>query len=142
MCIYTSIAKHETDSSSHVRACVCVCVCVCVFGELLVGAVGSRYDGLVAIAGCDKNMPGVVIAMARMNRPSIMVYGGTIKPGCSASGEKLDIVSAFQSYGQFVSGSITEEERREIVRKACPGPGACGGECLLSGRIFHPGKSS
>ena len=142
MCAYTQ-ALRSTKPIPH-RMCVrvCVCVCVCVFGELLVGAVGSRYDGLVAIAGCDKNMPGVVIAMARMNRPSIMVYGGTIKPGCSASGEKLDIVSAFQSYGQFVSGSITEEERREIVRKACPGPGACGGECLLSGRIFHPGKSS
>lgn len=84
------------------------------------------YDALVALPGCDKNMPGTVIAMARLNRPAIMVYGGTIRAGC-AGGKKLDIVSAFQSYGEFLSGKITEEERQEIVRNACPGAGACGG---------------
>lgn len=88
------------------------------------------YDALVAIPGCDKNMPGSVIAMARLNRPSVMVYGGTIKPGCGTVGgksESLDIVSAFQSYGQALSGTITEEERQTVVRHACPGAGACGG---------------
>ncbi|TWT39440.1 dihydroxy-acid dehydratase [Blastopirellula retiformator] len=88
---------------------------------------GQWYDGLIALPGCDKNMPGCLIAMGRLNRPAIMVYGGTIKPGHNAKGEKLDIVSAFQCYGQFLSQSITEEERKEIVRKACPGAGACGG---------------
>ncbi|MCC9605646.1 dihydroxy-acid dehydratase [Blastopirellula sp. JC732] len=88
---------------------------------------GQWYDGLIALPGCDKNMPGCLIAMGRLNRPSIMVYGGTIKPGHNAKGEKLDIVSAFQCYGQFLSHTITEEERKEIVRKACPGAGACGG---------------
>ncbi len=88
------------------------------------------YDALVALPGCDKNMPGVVIAMGRLNRPSIMVYGGTIKPGCATIGGeevKLDVVSAFQSYGQSLAGQITEEERQEIVAKSCPGAGACGG---------------
>lgn len=84
------------------------------------------YDALVALPGCDKNMPGCLIAMGRLNRPAIMVYGGTIKPG-HRDGEKLDIVNAFQCYGQFVAGSISEEERAEIVRKSCPGAGACGG---------------
>ena len=84
------------------------------------------YDGMVALPGCDKNMPGCVMAMARLNRPSIMVYGGTIKPGCY-QGQPLDIVSAFQSYGQYLSGEIDEHTRQEIVRHSCPGPGACGG---------------
>jgi dihydroxy-acid dehydratase len=84
------------------------------------------YDALVTIPGCDKNMPGCLIAMARLNRPSIMVYGGTIKAGCFKD-KKLDVVSAFQSYGEFISGSIDEETRREIVKKSCPGAGACGG---------------
>jgi dihydroxy-acid dehydratase len=84
------------------------------------------YDALVTVPGCDKNMPGSLIAMARLNRPSIMVYGGTIRAGCW-KGQKLDIVSAFQSYGQALTGAITEEERAAIVRKACPGAGACGG---------------
>ncbi|EAQ76897.1 dihydroxy-acid dehydratase [Blastopirellula marina] len=88
---------------------------------------GQWYDGLIALPGCDKNMPGCLIAMGRLNRPSIMVYGGTIKPGHTSKGEKLDIVSAFQCYGQFLSEGITEEERKEIVHKACPGAGACGG---------------
>jgi dihydroxy-acid dehydratase len=84
------------------------------------------YDGLIGVPGCDKNMPGTLIAMARLNRPSIMVYGGTIRAGCRKE-EKLDIVSAFQSYGEFLSGAITEEEREEIVQRSCPGAGACGG---------------
>lgn len=90
------------------------------------------YDGLIAIPGCDKNMPGCLIAMGRLNRPALMVYGGTIKPGHltpndSGTSETLDIVSAFQCYGQYLSGQITEETRAEIVRKSCPGAGACGG---------------
>ncbi len=84
------------------------------------------YDGCIALPGCDKNMPGCLIAMARLNRPSLMVYGGTIRAG-EYQGEKLDIVSAFQSYGQFVSGAISDPQRRAIVRHACPGAGACGG---------------
>jgi dihydroxy-acid dehydratase len=85
------------------------------------------YDGLIALPGCDKNMPGVVMAMARIDRPSIMVYGGTIKPGYTRDHRTIDIVSAFQSYGQYLAGAITEAEREDIVRHACPGPGACGG---------------
>lgn len=86
------------------------------------------YDGLIALPGCDKNMPGCVMAMARLNRPSIMVYGGTIRAGKQPSNDaSLDIVSAFQSYGQFVYDKITEEERKEIIQHSCPGPGACGG---------------
>lgn len=88
---------------------------------------GQWYDALVALPGCDKNMPGCVMAMGRLNRPAIMVYGGTIKPGCSASKKTLDIVSAFQSYGEYIAGRITEEERADIVRHSCPGAGACGG---------------
>ena len=89
---------------------------------------GQWYDGMVALPGCDKNMPGCVIAMARLNRPSIMVYGGTIRAGKQPSnGESLDIVSAFQSYGQYVYDKISEEERKEIIQHACPGQGACGG---------------
>jgi len=86
------------------------------------------YDANVSIPGCDKNMPGVMIAIGRLNRPAIMVYGGTIKPGYTTRGHKpIDIVSAFQSYGQHIAGSIDEEERRDIVAHACPGAGACGG---------------
>lgn len=88
---------------------------------------GQWYDANISIPGCDKNMPGVLMAMGRVNRPSLMVYGGTIKPGQSCGGEKLDIVSAFQAYGEYVSGSISEEKRYDIIRHACPGPGACGG---------------
>ena len=84
------------------------------------------YDGLVTIPGCDKNMPGCLMAMGRLNRPSLMVYGGTIKPG-HLDGKPLDIVSAFQCYGQFLAGSIDEKTRSEIVKKSCPGAGACGG---------------
>ncbi|MEM7578160.1 MAG: dihydroxy-acid dehydratase [Planctomycetota bacterium] len=96
--------------------------------ETVMGA--QWYDGVVALPGCDKNMPGVVIAMGRLNRPAIMVYGGTIKPGCTTlqgREETLDVVSAFQSYGQSIAGSITEAERAAIVENSCPGAGACGG---------------
>jgi dihydroxy-acid dehydratase len=85
------------------------------------------YDANVSIPGCDKNMPGCVMAMARLNRPSLMVYGGTIRAGHGDHGQKLDVVSAFQSYGQFLSGSIDDRQRHEIIRHACPGAGACGG---------------
>ena len=84
------------------------------------------YDGCITLPGCDKNMPGCVMALGRMNRPGLMVYGGTIKPG-NLAGEKLDIVSAFQCYGEFISGKIDEETRKEIVKRSCPGAGACGG---------------
>lgn len=84
------------------------------------------YDGLIALPGCDKNMPGCLIAMGRLNRPAIMVYGGTIKPGMHGD-TSLDIVSAFQCYGQYISGQIDDATRSEIVQKSCPGAGACGG---------------
>jgi dihydroxy-acid dehydratase len=87
---------------------------------------GQWYDANVSIPGCDKNMPGCLIAMGRLNRPSLMVYGGTIKPGHSG-GEKLDIISAFQTYGEFIAGNISEQKRLDTVRHACPGAGACGG---------------
>jgi dihydroxy-acid dehydratase len=92
--------------------------------ETVMGA--QWYDANISIPGCDKNMPGCVIAMGRLNRPSLMIYGGTIRAGVHG-GQKLDIVSAFQSYGEFLSGAITEEQRGGIVRHACPGAGACGG---------------
>lgn len=86
------------------------------------------YDGLIALPGCDKNMPGTVMAMGRLNRPSIMVYGGTIRAGKQPStGNTLDIVSAFQSYGEYLYDRISEEERKEITQHSCPGQGACGG---------------
>lgn len=88
---------------------------------------GQWYDALIALPGCDKNMPGCLIAMGRLNRPALMIYGGTIKPGRDRNGKPLDIVSAFQSYGSFIAGLISEEERQDIVRHACPGAGACGG---------------
>jgi dihydroxy-acid dehydratase len=84
------------------------------------------YDANISIPGCDKNMPGVMIAMGRLNRPSLMIYGGTIKPG-RWKGQTLDVVSAFQSYGQFIAGSIDDGEREQIVSHSCPGAGACGG---------------
>jgi dihydroxy-acid dehydratase len=85
------------------------------------------YDANVSIPGCDKNMPGCLIAMGRLNRPALMVYGGTIKPGVSQKGAPLDVVSAFQCYGEFIAQRITEDERVDVVRHACPGAGACGG---------------
>ena len=85
------------------------------------------YDALIALPGCDKNMPGSVMAMGRLNRPSIMIYGGTIRAGCTPRHPKLDIVSAFQAYGEYLSGKISDEERTEIIRCSIPGAGACGG---------------
>lgn len=86
----------------------------------------QSYDALVSVVGCDKNMPGAVIAMLRLNRPSIMMYGGTIASG-NYKGKKLNIVSAFEALGQKVAGEIEEEEYREIIKRAIPGAGACGG---------------
>ncbi len=86
----------------------------------------QHYDAIVAVVGCDKNMPGAMMALGRLNRPSILVYGGTIQPGCH-NDKKLDIVSAFEAYGEKIAGTITEADFRAVVRKACPGPGACGG---------------
>src|SRR3954464_3742519 len=84
------------------------------------------YDANVSRPGCDKNMPGCLIAMGRLNRPSLMVYGGTIRAG-ALDGQKLDVISAFQSYGEYLSGKIDDNRRRDIIRHACPGAGACGG---------------
>ncbi len=84
------------------------------------------YDAVITVPGCDKNMPGCLIAMGRLNRPALMIYGGTIKPGHRGE-QKLDIISAFQSYGEFIAGKIDEQTRSDIVRRSCPGPGACGG---------------
>ena len=93
--------------------------------ETVMGA--QWYDGLITIPGCDKNMPGCLIAMGRLNRPALMIYGGTIKPGHSKEGKVLDIISAFQSYGEFITGKLDETARQDIVQHACPGAGACGG---------------
>ena len=87
---------------------------------------GQWYDALVTVPGCDKNMPGCLMAMGRVNRPALMLYGGTIRPGHAGS-QVVDIVSAFQSYGQYIAKVITDEERQDIVDNACPGAGACGG---------------
>ena len=84
------------------------------------------YDGMVTVVGCDKNMPGALMAMIRVNKPSILVYGGTIDSGCH-NGKKLDIVSAFEAWGSKVAGTMSENEFQNIVEKACPGAGACGG---------------
>src|SRR5213594_488122 len=92
--------------------------------ETVMGA--QWYDANISIPGCDKNMPGCLIAMGRLNRPSLMLYGGTIRAG-SHDGQKLDVISAFQSYGEYLSGKIDEDRRRNIIRHACPGAGACGG---------------
>ena len=99
-----------------------------IIADSIETAMGAHwYDALIAIPGCDKNMPGCLMAMGRLNRPALMIYGGTIRAGCTPQYPQLDIVSAFQSYGQAITGAITEEERRAIVRHSCPGPGACGG---------------
>ena len=84
------------------------------------------YDANISIPGCDKNMPGCLMAMGRLNRPALMVYGGTIRPGHRGD-KKLDIISAFQSYGEYLAGAIDEATRIDIVKKSCPGAGACGG---------------
>ncbi len=97
--------------------------------ETVMGA--HFYDALVAIPGCDKNMPGCLIAMGRLNRPALMIYGGTIRAGvrhdADGKAHRLDVVSAFQSYGELLVGAIDEDTRAEIVAKSCPGAGACGG---------------
>lgn len=101
---------------------------------------GQWYDANISLPGCDKNMPGCLMAMGRFNRPSLMVYGGTIQPGKGCGGDTLDIVSAFQAYGEYVSGAITEEKRYDIIRHACPGPGACGGskwKTIVSSYQWH-----
>ncbi len=92
--------------------------------ETVMGA--QWYDANISLPGCDKNMPGVVMAMARLNRPSLMIYGGTIRPGL-LNGRKLDIVSAFEAYGQFLAEDINAEELKAVLQNACPGEGACGG---------------
>ncbi len=87
---------------------------------------GMSYDALVTVVGCDKNMPGALIAMLRLNRPSVLLYGGTISSGCH-EGKKLDVVSAFEALGQRNAGTITESKYKKIIEEACPGAGACGG---------------
>ncbi|MCF4102586.1 dihydroxy-acid dehydratase [Gillisia sp. M10.2A] len=84
------------------------------------------YDALITVVGCDKNMPGALMAMLRINRPAILVYGGTIASGCH-KGEKLDVVSAFEAWGARVAGDISDEDYDQVIEKACPGAGACGG---------------
>ena len=84
------------------------------------------YDGVVTVVGCDKNMPGALMALLRLNRPSILVYGGTIAAGCH-NDKELDVVSAFEAWGEKVAGTIDEEEYKNVIRNACPGAGACGG---------------
>lgn len=84
------------------------------------------YDALITVVGCDKNMPGALMAMLRINRPSILVYGGTIASGCH-NGKKLDVVSVFEAWGSKVSGDISDEDYNSVIEKACPGAGACGG---------------
>ena len=85
------------------------------------------YDANISIPGCDKNMPGSIMAMGRVNRPSLMIYGGTIRPGQTSTGVVIDLVSAFQAYGEELAGRIDAKDRQDIVRNACPGAGACGG---------------
>jgi dihydroxy-acid dehydratase len=92
--------------------------------EAICGA--QYYDGIIALPGCDKNMPGTIMAMGRLNRPSIMVYGGTIAPGCY-KGNQLNIVSAFEALGQKIAGEISEEDFNGVIKNSCPGAGACGG---------------
>ncbi|MFN1217756.1 dihydroxy-acid dehydratase [Chryseobacterium kwangjuense] len=92
--------------------------------EAICGA--QYYDGIIALPGCDKNMPGTIIAMGRLDRPSIMVYGGTIAPGCYKN-ETLNIVSAFEALGKKIAGEISEEDFNGVIKNSCPGAGACGG---------------
>lgn len=116
---------------------------------------GHWLDGMVVVPGCDKNMPGVImareysgagkihlisgcLAVGRLNRPGLMVYGGTIRPGSCEGQPQLDIISAFQSYGKFIQDGKTPEAekfRYATVRNACPGPGACGGVCVHAGIV-------
>jgi dihydroxy-acid dehydratase len=105
--------------------------CSLVSREVIADAIetvcfGQSMDGVLALGGCDKNMPGAMIALARLDIPSIFVYGGTIKPGCW-KGEDLTIVSAFEAVGQYAAGKLAEEDLLGVERNACPGPGSCGG---------------
>ena len=98
-----------------------------IIADLIETVVNAQsYDGVVAVVGCDKNMPGAMMAVSRLNRPAIIVYGGTIAPG-KYQDRKLDIVSAFEALGEKYAGKITEEDFRAVVLNACPGAGACGG---------------
>src|SRR3954452_12118084 len=85
------------------------------------------YDACIVLPGCDKNMPGSLMALGRLNRPGFMIYGGTIRAGHTSTGEPIDIVSAFTCYGAQMMGKMSDAERRNVVRHACPGAGACGG---------------
>src|ERR1700677_4742927 len=93
--------------------------------ETVVGC--ELFDGLVAIGGCDKNMPGCLIALARLNRPSVFVYGGTILPGIDSSGKECDIVSVFEAVGRHAAHTLDDQGLREVEACAIPGPGSCGG---------------
>src|SRR5499427_6286652 len=93
--------------------------------EIVAG--GMNHDGLLAIGGCDKNMPGCAMAMARLNIPSIFVYGGSILPGTGAAGEDIDIVSIFEAVGQYQAGKLDEAGVHRVECEACPGAGSCGG---------------
>jgi dihydroxy-acid dehydratase len=93
--------------------------------ESVMGA--QWYDACIVLPGCDKNMPGSLMALGRLNRPGFMIYGGTIRAGHTSTGEPIDIVSAFTCYGAQLMGKMTDAERRDVVRRACPGAGACGG---------------
>src|SRR5947207_4160536 len=95
--------------------------------SLEVVAGGMNHDGLLAVGGCDKNMPGCVMAMARLNVPSVFVYGGSILPGTGADGGDIDIVSIFEAVGQFQAGKLSAEGVRRVECEACPGAGSCGG---------------
>ena len=95
----------------------------------------QSMDGVLAVGGCDKNMPGAMIAIARMNIPAIFVYGGTIKPG-HHNGRDLTVVSTFEAVGQYSAGKIDEAELLEVERKACPGAGACGGMYTAKHHVF------
>ena len=98
-----------------------------IIAESIETVAGAQwYDAVIAVAGCDKNMPGSIMALARLNRPGLMLYGGTIKPGC-INGKNIDIVAAFEAAGERAKGKISEQDFREITRRACPGAGACGG---------------
>ena len=85
------------------------------------------YDAAVVIPGCDKNMPGMMMALGRLNRPALVVYGGTVQPGSSSTGKVLDIISAIETYGSLIAGTMNEEERQDVIRNSVPGAGACGG---------------
>jgi dihydroxy-acid dehydratase len=98
-----------------------------IIADSIENVVGAQwYDGVIAVVGCDKNMPGAMMALARLNRPGMLVYGGTIRSGMY-KGEKLDIVSAFEALGKKFAGSISDEDYEGVIRNSIPGPGACGG---------------